>query len=320
MPTDPEFEVLKDVRGLLKSWKVAQKMLESQSTVTSSLVLFIVTSLQKELDIFIEEASMTPDEDDDEALLAMSVYQCARDMKEDFLKRWGALEKPFHRDVQRGAKRRQVGVHPDFVIAHALDPRFKDLEGINEENKEELWECILEEMLVAKKQEIELQKKVDSGAQSIVHGSPGASRSDESILEEGAVSTNPFAKYTAHTSAASAPVRVDETRSEIERQCKSELLNYRGTNGILAFVGPKMNDPLLWWKQHAGTFPTLWLLASYFLAIPGTSALSERCFSAAGRIFTPSRAGVMSTDSFVECYVIKRNMDLLPSTPQKKQK
>jgi hypothetical protein len=116
-------------------------------------------------------------------------------------------------------------------------------------------------------------------------------------------------------------VRVDETQSEIERQCKSELLNYRGTNGILAFVGTKMNDPLLWWKQHAGAFPTLWLLASYFLAmIPGTSALSERCFSAAGRIFTPSRAGVMSTDSFVESYVIKRNMDLLPSTPQKKKK
>jgi hypothetical protein len=100
------------------------------------------------------------------------------------------------------------------------------------------------------------------------------------------------------------------TESEIERQCKSELLKYRGTNGILAFEfeGPKMNDPLLLWKQHAGAFPTLWLLASYLLAIPGTSALSERCFSAAGRIFTPSRAGVMSTDSFVESYVVKRNI------------
>ena len=73
--------------------------------------------------------------------------------------------------------------------------------------------------------------------------------------------------------------------------------------------------------KHAGTFPTLvWLLASYFLAIPETSALSERWFSVAGGIFTPSRAGVMSTDSFVESYCIKRNMDLLPSTPQKMQK
>ena len=127
-------------------------------------------------------------------------------------------------------------------------------------------------------------------------------------------------KYAAHTSTGSAPVLVDETQSEIERQCKSELLNYRGTHSIPTFVGTNMNDPLLWWKQHAGAFPTLWLLAAYFLAIPGTSALSERCFSAAGRIFTPSRAGVMSTDSFVESYVIKRNMDLLPSTPQKNQK
>jgi hypothetical protein len=127
-------------------------------------------------------------------------------------------------------------------------------------------------------------------------------------------------QYTAHTSTGSAPVRVNETQSEIKRLCESELLNYRSTNGIPAFAGSKMNDPLLWWKQHAGTFPTLWLLASYFLAIPATSALSERCFSAAGRIFTPSRAGVMSTDSFMESYCIKRNMDLLPSTPQKMQK
>jgi hypothetical protein len=178
---------------------------------------------------------------------------------------------------------------------------------------------MLDGMLVAKTEEIQRQKAVDSGVQSIVDGSHGASPNDESILEEGA-STNPFAKYTAHTSTGSAPVRVDETQSEIERQCKSELLNYRGTNSIPAFVGSNMNDPLLWWKQHAGAFPTLWLLAAYFLAIPGTSALSERCFSAAGRIFTPSRAGVISTDSFVESYVIKRNMDLLPSTPQKKQK
>ena len=47
-------------------------------------------------------------------------------MLKDFEKRWGVGGEPvFNEIVVRGFMNRQLGVHPCFVIAMCLDPRFK---------------------------------------------------------------------------------------------------------------------------------------------------------------------------------------------------
>lgn len=48
-------------------------------------------------------------------------------------------------------------------------------------------------------------------------------------------------------------------------------------------------DPIIWWKNHCCEFPTLSLMARDFLAIPATSAPSERVFSTCGLIITKKR-------------------------------
>ena len=40
-------------------------------------------------------------------------------------------------------------------------------------------------------------------------------------------------------------------------------------------------DPLAWWKMHDGQFPPIAKLARKYLAIPASSAPSERVFSRA---------------------------------------
>jgi len=55
---------------------------------------------------------------------------------------------------------------------------------------------------------------------------------------------------------------------------------------------PISEDPLLWWKVHSVQFPHLSKLAANYLAIPPTSADSERHFSASGNIVTPTRCSL----------------------------
>ncbi len=46
----------------------------------------------------------------------------------------------------------------------------------------------------------------------------------------------------------------------------------------------RYNNPLDWWRIYVDKYPNIWKLASCILAIPATSAPSERIFSAAANI------------------------------------
>ena len=54
------------------------------------------------------------------------------------------------------------------------------------------------------------------------------------------------------------------------------------------------NDPLPWWKGNYNRFPLVAALARQMLAIPATSAQSERLFSKAGQIVTDRRSSLGS--------------------------
>ncbi|MBW0482459.1 hypothetical protein O181_022174 [Austropuccinia psidii MF-1] len=55
---------------------------------------------------------------------------------------------------------------------------------------------------------------------------------------------------------------------------------------------PKDTDILLFWKSRGKVFPTLVLMACNYLAIPATSAPSERVFSGGRRILSYQRASL----------------------------
>lgn len=51
-------------------------------------------------------------------------------------------------------------------------------------------------------------------------------------------------------------------------------------------VVPRNQDPLVWWRNHEQTFPTLSKLAKKHLGITASSVPSERIFSKAGELIS----------------------------------
>ncbi|XP_073729947.1 zinc finger protein 618-like [Misgurnus anguillicaudatus] len=61
-------------------------------------------------------------------------------------------------------------------------------------------------------------------------------------------------------------------------------------SAYIEFKPPKGNPfDVLWWKEHAKTFPNLAMIARNILSIPAMSAASERDFSTAGFVIQERR-------------------------------
>ena len=74
--------------------------------------------------------------------------------------------------------------------------------------------------------------------------------------------------------------KVDQTeKSSID----IELLKYQGLSAI-------SSNPLEFWKKHAHDLPILSKIVSKILALPASSASSERRFSIAGKVVRPEKS------------------------------
>ena len=75
-------------------------------------------------------------------------------------------------------------------------------------------------------------------------------------------------------------------------------------------TGGSYNNPLDWWRVHHCKYPNLWRLASCILAIPATSAPSERVFSVAGNIVNKKRVR-LKTDKVDLLIFLRGNKDFV---------
>ena len=66
----------------------------------------------------------------------------------------------------------------------------------------------------------------------------------------------------------------------------------------------KGSDVLMWWKSNSRKYPNLSRMARDYLAIPGTSASSERIFSS-GKELISDRRNSLSPDTIQACQCLK---------------
>ena len=76
---------------------------------------------------------------------------------------------------------------------------------------------------------------------------------------------------------------VQQTDTPLVRECRLFLVHMKNCNNT---------DPLDFWTKYQLQFPTLALVARRVLAVPATSASTERLLSASGRVCTFDRASL----------------------------
>ena len=72
----------------------------------------------------------------------------------------------------------------------------------------------------------------------------------------------------------------------------AEIRRYQVAKGIKLETDGVYNCPLSWWKENHLKYPHIWKLAQRILAVPSTSAPSERVFSSAANIVNKKRVSL----------------------------
>ena len=301
MLTTEEWDVLSDLQTILKPFQVAQKAFEGQKYLTISIIPFVLYCIHSELTQLVEVSGSE---------VNSSVKDIAEKLLVSFESRFGDMTAPFSRNTRRGTANRQNGLHRAVMFAHCLDPRFKGLQTItNVGNKIALWGALLGEMVaLGPDDEVEPAKEgtavdsshIDLTQENNVTTGRLAKKSKSGWLEAGCA----FSKYAVLLQ----PADTDDSNLGGEiwiELCRKELNAYK----LERSMGPE-GDPLGWWRLNHKQYPILWRLAEMYLAIPASSAPSERAFSMAGNIITVKRCR-MATDTLEDVLFLQSNIGSL---------
>jgi hypothetical protein len=286
--SDDDWKYLREIGDVLKPFMKAQRMLEGEKYVTSSWVLETIQMLREGL-----ESANT-------AFPSNKYEQVAHNLGKVLLKdlncRWGESN-TYDGKVHRGRMNRQVGVHPVLVIASFLDPRFKNLQHLVQhgDDKAMVWDDIYREMTAVaadgKYGGVDMTGEGDSSDDddddedySCNHGAAvgaGRTTTDKDMMDE------LLARYGGGNA-----LQMDQDL--LQERVRNELEVYKGLPVLPAFQlrsrgRVKTHDPLQWWKKKQDQLPILAKLARVYLAVPATSAPSERVFSKANHIISKTR-------------------------------
>ncbi|KAK7934311.1 hypothetical protein WMY93_005207 [Mugilogobius chulae] len=138
----------------------------------------------------------------------------------------------------------------------AMDPRFKSLPHLDDEQREQIFNDVIAEVIKTKEQ-------AATDIETLVETSddPGPSTSTQPLpppAKKSAMMTELFGELFQTQAQDDEPTFLEQVKEEV---CK-----YRGS-GCISLEA----DPLLWWKANEATYPHLAKMAKCYLSIPATS-------------------------------------------------
>jgi hypothetical protein len=307
--SEAQWTVIHNMTVLLKPFMVAQKLLEGESYVTISLIPYILYKIRSGLTSAINDPASSA-----------QVCRTATAMLQKFSEEFGSgVEDTVAVDyMTEGNRRRSKGIPKLVLLSVFLDPRTKSAIGIPPADREVIWQLLeVEAVNVA----LAMGPPIPAAVAPVA--APGIVM-NRNNMRHGAVAE----RYTADVNEflhdlITADDDVDDindddlqelidahdvndgcaadnndnwNRETAQRVVQLEIDEYKATPGISLCCTDTghFSCPLQWWRLHQFRFPHLSKLALKFLAIPATSAPSERVFSTAGLTIAKDRARLES--------------------------
>lgn len=119
-----------------------------------------------------------------------------------------------------------------------------------------------------------------------------------------------FDIFTMFAESTDAPTDHHQTALDINILVNNELERYASERIDTSNQSQYEFDVLLWWKNNASKYPLLAALSRFMLAIPASSAPSERLFSVAGSTVTDKRNS-LKPSTLNNVLFLRSNYDLI---------
>ena len=306
IPDQDEWNLIELVCNFLEPFKKVMKMLEGEKYVTISLVPSLVCFLRKSIKEAIRQNNVRLSQ---RTRTRNYVEWLIKNINSDFEERWGKdNERQFSSTVVRGKMNRQIGIHPVIAVASALDPRYKGLKCYDNVDRESIWWHLLRHAANASESlNIYNENDDDNLNRRMGQNNDGreANEVDDdftSFMNEMNENSNLSNEDVNNGDGGDNELDVGANDDELDggedrenenihwRMCRKEVDKYRKMPVLQNKTNDVHNCPLQdFWKPNEKKFPVLSFLARMYLAIPATSAPSERLFSYSSRNISKSR-------------------------------
>ena len=255
--------LLKDIQVVLSPMKKLTEHMSGESYVTLSLVAPTIHQLIKN--------TLKIDQDNDSVVMQR-------------------LKNAMLNDIQ--TRYQSSNTKLLLQIAAFLDPRFRNLDFLEEDEKKKVRLDIKRRMVSLHEQAKPVIKTEPEEPQQL----PSISNDSCSVSDTSDTTTEPPAKkckveksFFEHFFPDITITKVEPPVSSMDK-AKKEVKLYLSLSAAAA-VKPAL-DVLQWWKLHENQLPMMAKLAKHILCVPATSTPSERMFSKAGNLITEKRANL----------------------------